>query len=350
MKFLSTTITFFVLFRYIKPLLFQYFISYTMLIIDMTYNDHGRHLNANRIHAQTQWRLHNMEMKYNQDWCKRHPPAQNKVAWLTAMTNDDFVVGAVAVGYIIHRLSCHHKLIALVSEGVSANGRDALKKVGYDVRVVEPLDCNWMDRRKGRPERNIGIIGTHMRFHAWNYTNFEKLMYFDADILPLANIDEIFDLDAEFAAAYCAKPGVIDPCFNAGLLLFTPATKTYNDIMNMWSKSSENGCPNDQVLLWHYYADHGRWTPLPYAYNVRRKVYHPLKVYHFACCLTPKPWRLKKPLSREEADKFRGPILKPMDLVTIWWKYFYKALDQYNLKDWWKHMSEHKKIRTGIEH
>ena len=321
---------------FMRPLLFKYFASYTMMIINMVYNDYDRHLNAIKIQHESDWRLHKLEMQFNKQVCKDKTPARGPVSWLTAMTNDDFVIGAVLNAYMIKHLSCEQKLIALVSNGVTESGRNALSKAGYEVKVVEPLDCNWMDRKKGRKEQNLGIIGTHMRFHAWNYTNFNRIIYFDADILPLTSIDELFDLDTDLAAAYCGKPGVLDPCFNAGLLVFKPSSKYYEEIMDMWSKLSDNGCPNDQVLLWHYYADNGRWTPIPYAYNVRREIYHPLKVYHFACCLTPKAWRVLNPPTELQLDSFEGPIKEPMQMVLLWWKYFLRALDEFDLHSWWK--------------
>ena len=176
-----------------------------------------------------------------------------------------------------------------------------------------------------------------MRFHAWNFTQFTKIIYFDADLVPMTNIDDIFRLDAEMSASYCARPGVVDPCFNAGLLMFKPSAKTYSELMDMWKHLSKGGsCPNDQVLLWHYYADRDRWTPFPYAYNVRRHIYHPMKVYHFACCLTPKPWKVSQVPTREETLKFEGPIKKPWDMVIVWWRYFYQALDEFHLHSWYE--------------
>ena len=329
------------LFFFFNPLLLKYFISYAMLIVSMVYNDLERHSNVTKLQVVMEFRMHRLEMQFNKENCKSQPSSsRGPVSWLTAMTNDDFVIGAVLNAYMIKHLSCEHTMIALVSDAVSEVGRSALSKAGYDVKVVEPLDCNWMDRKKGRKERNIGIIGTHMRFHAWLYTKYKKIVYFDADIIPISSIDEIFDLDSDFAAAYCGKPGVLDPCFNAGLLVFSPSDKYYHEIMNMWSTLSDHGCPNDQVLLWHYYADRGLWTPLPYAYNVRREIYHPMKVYHFACCLTPKAWRVMHPPSRSQSENFEGPLDVPMDMVILWWKYFYKALDEFELHDWWKNASK----------
>lgn len=321
------------------PLLLQYFLSYARLISSMVYHDAQRHHDAKAISLQTEWKLHEMEMEFNKARCKsshRTAGELSSYSWLTAMINDDYAIGAVHAAYMIDRLSCVRNRIALVSDGVSAPARAALTAAGYKVKVVEALDCNWMDRRVGRTATHSGIPGTHMRFHAWNYTQFTRIIYFDADLLLLGNIDELFDMDVELAASYCARPGIIDPCFNAGLLVFRPSERSSREIFQLWSQlSKSSSCPNDQVLLWHYYADRGRWTPLPYAYNVRRHLYHPMKVYHFACCLTPKPWRVNTAPSLEETHKLLGPLVDPWQMVTLWWKYFYRALDEFQLTDWY---------------
>ena len=155
-------------------------------------------------------------------------------------------------------------MIAFISDSVNEGARKALRSVGWETRVVEEMDCNWMDIKVGG-QRNRGffgrpkgqrIKGTHTRFHAWNYTQFSKLIYVDADYMLMTNIDELFDIPDDFAAAPCARPGVLDPCFNAGLLVFRPDSNYYREIMKLWWDTTEKDtCPNDQVLLWHYYAD-----------------------------------------------------------------------------------------------
>ena len=98
-------------------------------------------------------------------------------------------------------------MIALVSKDVSRGARKALERIGWETEIVESMDCNWMERKKRRPTSNTGIIGTHTRFHAWGYTQYSKILYVDADVLLMTNIDEIFHIDADFAAAPCARPG-----------------------------------------------------------------------------------------------------------------------------------------------
>ena len=324
------------LFRTIGLLKLQYLISYSKLIATMAYNDNEEYKKAEYLSWQQEYKLHEMEMAFNQDVCLRHPPSETHFAWLTAMMNDNYAIGSVYLAYALRKLSCHHKMIALVSDGVTKRSQAALRKAGYDVHEVEALDCNWMDKRKGWDKRNLGLPGTHMRFHAWNYTQYKKIIYLDPDVMPLSSLDELFSLKSELAASNCARPGIVDPCFNAGLLMFEPSTRSYNEIMDMWYNLSKgNECPNDQVLLWHYYADNGRWMSLPYAYNVRRYLYHPMKLYHFACCLTKKPWLVSNKPTRKQALEFRGALTEPYHLVLLWWKYFFAALDEYQLNDWY---------------
>ena len=67
-------------------------LKYAVFIIQMSFDDHERYLNATKMQAEIGWRLHQFEMQYNKAICK--PTLERgKVAWLTAMTNDDFVIG-----------------------------------------------------------------------------------------------------------------------------------------------------------------------------------------------------------------------------------------------------------------
>eukprot|EP01135_Chromosphaera_perkinsii_P002229 Nk52_evm15s221 gene=Nk52_evmTU15s221 len=333
---------------------------------------------------------------------KSHQKHREESSWLTALVNDNFVIPSIVLGWTLQKYSCVRSRLVLATEGVSPQGIEALRKAGFSVRMVPPLDCNYMDRKKGRKESGRGIIGTHTRFHAWNYTQFQTMVYVDSDYMPLHNMDEVFyvfgahkkrrtgggkmkrdggerrgheiEMDDEgagdfssavssqdegyIAATYCSRPGVAEPCFNAGILAFQPSTYGYEKIMETWSSLSDYGqCPNDQVLLWHLFADRGRWRPLPYSYNVRRMMYYPMKAYHFACCKYPKPWLMQRRPSWEEVlgaegekgkkDGVGGPLLEVEDILMLWWRRFYLAIDEFGLQRWWE--QEAKKIDKRME-
>ena len=123
------------------------------------------------------------------------------------MVSDDFVVSALVLGNSIRTFSCHTNTIGLISKDVSENTRKALQSVGWKTRLVEEMDCDWMDAKVGG-DRNSGLFGrplghrikgTHTRFHAWNYTDFSKMIYVDANYMLISNIDELFEIPEHFA-------------------------------------------------------------------------------------------------------------------------------------------------------
>ena len=155
----------------------------------------------------------------------------------------------------------------------------------------------------------------------------------------MTNIDELFQITEHFAAVPCSRPGVLDPCFNACLLLFKPDLKTYQEIMKLWRETTKKDtCPNDQVLHNGFYAHNG-WKEIPYAYNIRRIFFRPLKSFHYGCCHPPKPWMEECRPSRKEARAFAGPVITVDDVALVFWKNFYEVLQKYELEDWWRSTS-----------
>ena len=323
-----------------RPLLLPYSFTYAKIIISESWSYEQR-LQENKMElALKEWRMYQIESRFGQEWCKeKYIKSRSNVAWLTIVVDEIYASSAALVlGHSITTFSCQRNMIALISETVSEGTRKALQSVGWETRLVEEMDCHWLDAKLGGDRRSgIEIKGTHTRFHAWNYTQYSKIIYADADYMLMTNIDHLFDIPDDFAAVPCARPGVLDPCFNAGLLVFRPDVNYYREIMNLWQETTIiDTCPNDQVLLWHYYADAGNWKALPYAYNIRRIIFRPLNSFHFACCRPPKPWSAECRPSRREARDFDGPILIPDDMVLIFWKNLYQLLVKYSLEDWWR--------------
>ena len=64
--------------------------------------------------------------------------------------------------------------------------------MGLEARLVEEMDCNWMDAKLGG-DRDNGFFGRslgkirkirgHTRFHVWNYTECSKIINADADYM-----------------------------------------------------------------------------------------------------------------------------------------------------------------------
>ncbi|XP_078347238.1 glycogenin-1-like [Oculina patagonica] len=322
-----------------RPLFLPYFFRYSRLIISEAMNFEQRREENKMELADKEWRMYQIESRFGQDWCKENVKSRSDVTWLTIVVDENFASAALVLGHSIRTFSCQKNMIALISETVSEATRKALQSVGWNTRLVEEMDCNWLDAKLGG-DRNSGwlgkplgyrIKGTHTRFHAWNYTEFSKIIYVDADYILMTNIDRLFDIPDDFAAAPCARPGIVDPCFNAGLLVFRPDTKYYQEIMDLWRETTKiDTCPD---------ADAGNWKVLPFSFNIRLIIYRPLNSFHFAGgprYHPPKPWSAKCRPSRKEARDYDRPILVADDMIYIFWKNLYELLERYNLEDWWR--------------
>ena len=312
-----------------------YLLPYARVILEFAFNDSERSLADREMLVEQAWRLHQFESRFSQQYYCHDKPIQKDVAWLTVLVNDKYIVPALVLGHSLQQFSCQRNMLAFVSKEVTGPARLALRAVGWTVHEVTQMDCRWMELKQGQAFSGKGILGTHTRLHAWNFTQYSKIVYVDPDVMPVSHMDELFKLPGDFAAAYCARPGIMDPCFNAGLLVFRPDTAHYREIMDFWFKASQDHCINDQVLLWHYYTDTKRWLPLPYAYNVRKIVSHPMKAFHFSWPV-PKPWDCPCRPSRKEAKAFDRPLLTLQDVSILFWKQMYEALRRYGLDEWWR--------------
>ena len=342
--FVPTTI-FLIMLLVWRPLLVTYFFRYSRLIISEVASDHQRFLDREIQLASKEWRLYELERRFGQEWCKENFATRSDVTWLTVVVNDPFIVPTLVLGHSIRTFSCQKNMIAFISKDVSEGSVRALQSVGWETRLVEEMDCNWLDAKTGSntnsgffgKPRGKRIRGTHTRFKAWNYTEFSKIIYVDADVMLMTNIDELFDIPNDFAATPCARPSTIDPCFNAGLMVFRPDSNHYQLIMKTWFKTAEEDtCIHDQDLLTIYFVDAGNWKVLPFAYNVRISLYRPMKTFHFACCRPPKPWSAQCRPGRKEAKDFRGPVTSVDQMGLLFWKNFYELLVKYKLEEWWK--------------
>jgi glycogenin glucosyltransferase len=77
----------------------------------------------------------------------------------------------------------------------------------------------------GRPD----LAATFTKFHAWTLTQYTKIVFMDADVLPLVNVDDLFSFP-DFAA--CADIGWPD-CFNSGVFVAVPNVDTFHRLVEL---------------------------------------------------------------------------------------------------------------------
>lgn len=145
-------------------------------------------------------------------------------------------------------------------ESLSANTIAELKSLYDYVIPVERIRNSNMANLylMGRPDLSYAFT----KIALWRQTQFRKIVYLDADVVALRALDELFDIDAPFAAA----PDIGWPdAFNSGVMVLTPDMGEYRSLQTM-AATGDSFDGADQGLL-NQYFEHRPWQRLKFTYN-----------------------------------------------------------------------------------
>lgn len=195
-------------------------------------------------------------------------------AYVTLLVTDSYAPGALVLAQRLRELGTTRDIAVMVTANVSTATRKDLKLVFDRIIDIDKMDSGQADNLAllGRPE--LGV--TFSKLQLWQL-DYDKVVFLDADVLPMRLVDELFDRP-EFSAAPDA--GWPD-CFNSGVFVAVPNKDTYRQLCDLAaSKGSFDG--GDQGLLNTYFSS---WSTsssdhrLPFIYNTT-----PTAVYRYVCC------------------------------------------------------------------
>jgi glycogenin glucosyltransferase len=171
------------------------------------------------------------------------------------------LLGAAVLAHSLRDAGTTKKLAALVTlDTLSADTITELRSL-YDYlipveRIRNPTPANLY--LMGRPD----LLYAFTKIALWRQTQFRKIVYLDADVVALKSLDELFALDAPFAAA----PDIGWPdAFNTGVMALTPNMGEYWALQTM-AAAGDSFDGADQGLLNQYY-ENCSWHRLSFTYN-----------------------------------------------------------------------------------
>ena len=256
----------------------------------------------------------------------------NKVqrVYVTVLATDDYLGGVLVIHRTLKDTRSKYPLHVCVTPNLSGHTRDTL--VAYGIPMIE---VTRRDSPKMPPFNKWRA--TYTKLEIFKLTQYSKLVYIDADMIVLKNIDHLFEKPhMSGVAAGCW--GKKDFNFNSGLLVIEPNVKEYDALVDI---SIEHGdtCQGDQNVLQKYFTEWPRQTQLHLGmeYNIfasqigyTKGKYHiegreegkgpstkPLFIIHF---VTPKPWTEKDEHMISQGSKF---------LYDMWHKCHDRAILSY---------------------
>ena len=162
----------------------------------------------------------------------------------------------------------------MVTADVPEESVKLLQLGNFIIKVVQEIPCHASrtiaDIRKTEHFNNFCT-----KLQAWSLTEYDKLVFLDADALVLRNVDHLFRVKSAFAIAPdsgCPEHG------NTGVFVLTPSTSVLDQILTV-NKGGNSFDGTDQGLLNSYCSAIGSpWyfsgvasetcTRLPMAYNL----------------------------------------------------------------------------------
>ena len=167
-------------------------------------------------------------------------------AYVTLVTNDDFVVGALALGEMLKLVGSRHKFVVATGPAVSNAAETIVTGLGYVVhRLSVANSFSNQLRNQGWNRWN----STTQKLHIIGLERFEKIVFLDADVAVLNNRDYLFQrphLSAVRTRGLLQIRGKGQYGFNSGVMVLAPNSTDYERCLAQLPKTAQRMANEDK--------------------------------------------------------------------------------------------------------
>jgi hypothetical protein len=166
---------------------------------------------------------------------------------------DTYAPGVEALGSSLRATGTQEPRVVMTTAEVSPPVRERLAGQGWIVRDIDPV-------ANPNPESSLlfpRFAQTFSKLRAWELTEFDKVLFLDADTIVLRNLDHFFERP-RFAAA---PDFFFADRFNSGVMVLEPSAEVFRTMMEKLG-TAESYDGGDQGFLNDCYPD---WYAMPVA-------------------------------------------------------------------------------------
>ena len=271
-------------------------------------------------------------------------------AWATLLTQEAYLVGVIALQRSLQQQQSQWPLVVMVTPVISETQREQLRAEGCRVVEITPLYPE-SGLSQHYASAQFGEVWSKLR--VWGLTDYQRIVFLDADMLAVRNMDELFDLplaEGHIAACHACRcnpnkiesypaswqpeachytwqerneqpPEALDLYLNGGFLVLTPNVEMAQHLVDKVEGIADlSRYPFSEQDLLNEVFEH-RWTPLSYGYNALKTLpfqhknlwrFDDVKNIHY---ILKKPWQKARHPSAEEQDRDT-----PLD--ELWWQVY----------------------------
>ncbi|KAI3442661.1 Hexosyltransferase [Psidium guajava] len=159
-----------------------------------------------------------------------------------------YVCGAAAAAQSIRMSGSTRDLVILVDETISEHHQAGLEAAGWKVHTIQRI-------RNPRARPGAYNEWNYSKFRLWQLTDYDKIIFIDADQLVLRNIDFLFRMP-ELSAT-----GNNGSLFNSGVMVIEPSNCTFKLLMDHIDEiesynGGDQGYLNEIFTWWHRIPNH----------------------------------------------------------------------------------------------
>ena len=253
-------------------------------------------------------------------------------AYVTVLANNSYINGLVVMHRSLQATGTKYPLYAIVTPDVSQENREVLKAL--DIGIIEKEQLIAPKSNRDQMVENIERLeqpGWHaalVKLEIFNLTQFSKIVYLDADLYIMKNIDDLFERPHLSAVQDLCGFVLDDPNnhknFNSGVMVVEPGTEDYQALIGILNNHDfGDRLIHDQLIMWEYWKD---WADrkelhLPNYYNIWTSYFwpedpyfaypHDIKVLHI---IDKKPWLQSKEYFRQFDNSYHIYML-----LNLWY-------------------------------
>lgn len=188
----------------------------------------------------------------------------NNYSYITLLSDDSYIYGIILLQESLKKVNAQFPLKVLVTSNVSQPILEIMRQLDLEYKIIDPIySQELVDYNKTIQPRFARTWALCLsKFETFNLVEYDKIIFLDADILVLKNLDHLFEyphltsaLDGEYFNLWPDNPH-----FNSGILVIKPDKKEYTNLTNFYSnlvldEDKKIQCIADQEILNMYYSD-----------------------------------------------------------------------------------------------
>lgn len=208
-----------------------------------------------------------------------------KQGWVTLLSSEDYIEGVLVLNESLKRVGSKYPLLVAVTEDIYDKYHNKLCNAGmlpakvnklvYSNKTLEDVEKKWPNQKQ--------VLNTASKLNIFDFTDWEKLVYIDADVLVLKNMDDLFSYRDCSMVKYAN-----DQMGFTGLFVIEPSHHYKQFYFTLMENES---CFDGDLFghLWLPFVSYNKEYQIPECYlGYPHEDYDIIKSVHF--CNSPKPW------------------------------------------------------------